>query len=517
MTRRRSLLPVALYAVLGVLVVPVFPHAVSPNEYSRWVVDVAIVDFGTVEATPVLRATGIPITDLATVDGRFYSNKAPGAALVVLPFYALARAIFGPPSVETMRATLTVIRIAGATIPVLLLSLWLASVARRLGCSDERARTAVTVMLFATPMLAYGLLFFAHALSALALFGAWALLLVSERTPRTDFAAGAMIGLAVLTEYPAAIPAAFLLVCALRRLRVAGALRVIGGGFPFALLLGIYNRLAFGSFFTLGSAHEADAHIHEAAQSGIFGVGFPSMTNVLQLLLDGGKGLLVISPVLLLSLAGLSRARRAMPVAAFIALVAVPVILTLTISGYPYWFGGRTVGARYLVPALPFLALLIAFALDTTTEALLLGASAATVAVMSLVFPFIPTIYAVPWFSFSLPLLMNGCVTPNLLHFAWRPLAVAAPFVIVAAAIITAVPRRRIALLIAGTALWFGIGYLAEQRRPSEPYLRVLTEEVHFEHHGAIEKAFPPGHPARIRLEAIAAAQKRLPPPGWPF
>ncbi|HUP44676.1 MAG TPA: hypothetical protein VM779_04100 [Thermoanaerobaculia bacterium] len=514
---RPARVPIALYAALAILVIPVFPHAVSPNEYSRWAVDVAIVDFGTVEVTPVLEATKIPITDLAVRDGRYYSNKAPGAALLVLPFYAAGRAIFGPPSAETMRATLTVIRIAGATIPLLILAVSVAAVARRLDCRDERLRTGVTVMLFATPLLAYGLLFFAHALSALTLFGAWALLFIARRAPRIDVAAGAVIGAAVLTEYPNAIPAAVLMACALPRLRIAGTLRVIAGGIPFAVVLGLYNRLAFGSFFSLSSAHEADTHIREAARSGLFGVGLPSMTNVVQLLLDGGKGLLVISPVLLLAMAGLAAARRAMPLAAFVALLAVPLIIILTISGYPYWFGGRTVGARYLIPILPFLALLIAFAKETVIEALLLGASSSAVAVMSLVFPFIPTIYAVPWVSFSLPLLLHGCVAPNLLHFVWRPLAIAVPFAIVAAAVALALPRRRIALLAAGALLWFGIGFVAEQRRPSEPYLRVLTEEVHFERDGAIARAFPPGHPARRPLEEIAAAQKRMPPPGWPF
>lgn len=515
--RDRVLLPIALYAVLGLLVIPVFPHATSPNEYSRWAIDAAIVDYGTVEVTALMRDTGIPLTDLAQIGDRFYSNKAPGSSLLVLPFYVIARAIFGPPSTETMRATLTIIRIAGATVPLLLLALWLASTARRLGCDETRTRVGVTAMLFATPLLAYGLLFFAHALSALFLFGAWVVLFVSERTLRIDFAAGAIIGLAVLTEYPNAIPAAALVACALPRLRAEGVLRIIAGGIPFALVLGIYNRIAFGSFFSLSSAHEADAHIREAAQSGLFGVGMPSLTTLVQLLLDGGKGLLVVSPVLLVAAGGIARARTAMQRGAFVALLVVPAVIVLTISGYPYWFGGRTVGARYLIPALPFLALLIAFAEETVTETVLLGASVCAVALMSLVFPFIPTIYAVPWVSYSLPLLMDGLVAPNLLHFVWRPLAIVVPFAIVAAAVAASVRPRRLPLLVGGALLWLAIGYVAEARRPSEPYLRLLTKEVHFDQHGAIERSLPPGHPARIRLRQIADAQKRLPPPGWPF
>ncbi len=513
---RGEIVPVLLYTILALLVVPIFPHAISPNEYSRWILDVAIVDFGTVEVTPVLEATGIPITDLARIDGRAYSNKAPGGSLLTLPVYAAARALVGPPSASTMRATLNAMRIAGATLPAILLAIWLGVVARRLGCSEARIRIAVTTLLFATPLLAYGLLFFAHALSAFTLFGAWALLFASERRPMSDFGAGALIGLAVLSEYPSALPGATLIVCAIPALRFAGLLRVIGGGLPFALVLAVYNRLAFGSIFSLSSGFESDAHLRELATRGLFGIGLPSPEIFTSLLLDPSRGLFVISPVLLFAFAGIARARKALSRAGFIALLAVPAIILLTFAGYPNWFGGRTVGARYLVALLPFLALLIAFAVETVTEAVMLGASAGAVAVMSLVFPFIPTGYAVPWASFSWPLLRDGCVVPNLFHYVWTPLAVIAPFAIVAAAIVAALRPRWIAFAILGCAIWFAAGFITERRNPSPPHLIALTEEVHFERPGVIARRFRKDHPFTRHLQAIADAQKQLPPPGWP-
>ena len=185
MARARHLAPIILYAVLAILVVPVFPHFVSSNEFSRWVLAVAIVDFHTVEATPVVTSTHTRMEDLATVDGRLYSNKAPGGALVGLPAYVMARAIVGPPSPHNMRATLNAMRLLGSTVPAILLALWLGVVARRFGCNEERATFAVTAMLFGTPLFAYGLLFFAHALSAFTLFGTFALLFSTEaRGPR---------------------------------------------------------------------------------------------------------------------------------------------------------------------------------------------------------------------------------------------------------------------------------------------------------------------------------------------
>lgn len=510
----RSRWPVILYAILGIVVVPVFPHFVSPNEFSRWVVAAAIVDFHTVEATPVINATHTRMEDLATIDGRLYSNKAPGGAFVGLPAYAIARAVVGPPSPANMRVTLNAMRILGATIPAVLLALWLASVARASGRSDDRITFAVTAMLFGTPLFAYGLLFFAHALSALTLFGVFALLF--SRDVRAA-AAGALIGLAVLTEYPSAIPAAVLVVCALPVLRVRGTLRLIGGGLPFAILLGVYNKVAFGNVFTLSSAHEVDANIRELASSGIFGVGLPSPLYLIRLLTDPSKGLFVLSPVLVIGLAGLRGAWKAMPRRAFIALIATPLSILLTFAGYPNWFGGWTVGARYLVAAVPFLALLLAFAAATSVEALLLGASVAVIAIMSLVFPFIAPGYPAPWITFSWPLLRDGYIAPNLLHFIGRPLAIAVPFAIVAVAMCIAVPARRIALVIAGSVIWIGAGFFAARSQTQAPYVRTLVEAVHFEDRTAIERNLDARDPNAQALRAIADRMKKVPPGSWPF
>ena len=515
--RARLLAPIVLYGLLAVLLVPVFPHFVSPNEFSRWVVAVAIVDFGTVEATPVINATRTRMEDLATIDGRLYSNKAPGGALVGLPAYAVARAIVGPPSPHNMRATLNAMRLLGATVPAILVAVWVGAVAKRFGCSDERALFAMTAMLFGTPLFAYGLLFFAHALSAFTLFGAFALLCGPATRHARPLFAGALIGLAVLSEYPSAIPAAVVIACALPLLRVRGTLAVIAGGLPFAIILAVYNKLAFGNVFTLSSAHEVDANIQQLAHRGLFGVGLPSPEYLLRLLVDPSKGLFVLSPVLLIALIGIRGAWKTLPRATFIALIATPLSIILTFAGYPNWFGGWTVGARYLVAAIPFLALLIAFATATSIEALLLGASVAVIAIVSLVFPFIAPDYPAPWITFAWPMLRDGFVAPNVLHFIAQPLAIAVPFAIVAIAAVVAVPRKRIALVIAGALIWFVAGFGAQRSQAAPPYIRALVETVHFEDNTAIERALDPRDPNAQALVGIAQRMRRVPPDSWPF
>lgn len=58
-------------------------------------------------------------------------------------------------------------------------------------------------------------------------------------------------------------------------------------------------------------------------------------------------------------------------------------------------------------------------------------------------------------------------------------------------------PRRQLALLLAGVLLWWSAGFAAsrawERRQP--PYIRALVEQVHFGNEAAIAEALPPGDP----------------------
>jgi hypothetical protein len=521
--RRPELLPIAIYALLALLVVPIYPHFLSPNEFSRWVVNVAIVEDHTLEVSRAVQFLGSAFEDLSIVDGRLYSNKAPGAALVALPAYAAARTVTGPPTSANLRFTLTVMRLMAATLPALLLALLVAAAARRHGCSEPRIVFAVVTLLFATPLFAYGLLLFSHALAAFALFAAWLMLFSPPaqtfRGMWNEIAAGAAIGLAVLSEYPLAIAALLLILCALPSLRLRGMLRVALGGLPFAVALGAYNAAAFGSPFSLGSGHEAEPQYRALAQSGIFGIGVPSPAVLLRILFDPSKGLFILSPILLLAFAGLQAARRALPLPAFVALLVTPAAIVLTYAGYPNWHGGWTVGVRYVVAALPFLALLIAFTRTRWIDALLLGASALAISLTTLIFPFVPPAFPLPWASFAWPLLRNGLIAPNLLHAMATPLALSVPFAAVALALLTTVRGFRSAIAAAGATAMLLAGIAISSHYPlasGERLMLGFIEEVQFGVDGAVARALPPGASAP-RVEERARRQKLLLPDDWPF
>lgn len=505
-----TFLVISLYAALALILIPVFPHFLSPNEFTRWAAAAAIVDDHTLQVNRFLPLLGERFEDLSQVDGRIYSNKAPGLAFVGLPAYAVARAIAGPPSPATMRVTLTAMRWAGATLPAVLLAVLFGGAATRFGAQKEAVAAAVVALLFGTPLFAYGLLEFSHALTAFALFAAWVLLFVGRPglPAWAEVGAGALIGLAVISEYPCIFAGGVLIAFAGRR-----AWRVVMGGLPFALALALYNNAAFGSAFALSSAHERNAAFRAMAGQGLFGIGVPSVGTLIKLLFDPSKGLLIFSPIVIIAIAMLPRAVRAMSKSQFGSLVATPLVLILLYSGYANWHGGWTVGARYLVPALPFLLFPLVFARATALDSILLGASVAACVVTSIVFPFVPPGIPAPWGTFAMPLLTRGLIAPNLFHLVARPLAIAVPLAIAAAAV--AVGTRKRLFVVLGAALSLGIATYV----PLPPLARVeraFIEEFTFEQHNAIAAEI--GDPALVAaLVRRAAAARTQPPPSWPF
>src|SRR5205823_8838644 len=152
-------------------------------------------------------------------------------------------------------------------------------------------------------------------------------------------------------------------------------------------------------------------------------------------------------------------------------------------SGYPNWHGGWNVGPRYVVSAIPFLLFPIAFARERIVTPILLGMSAATVVPLTLTFPFPDRALPLPWATLAWPLLRDGLVAPNLLHLVARPLAIAVPFAIVAAALVIATGKRFM-LVAAGVAVMLVASAIG---RPRHADIRVeYVKEIYFERGGPL-------------------------------
>ena len=346
--------------------------------------------------------------DKSYVRGHFYSVKAPGLAFLVLPLYealdaAGARSLAhdaahnadvhgagrwvqgGPPRgnyggsharavrVRTEVADGTpmiwALGLLGAVVPALVLLLLVRALAERI---EPGYGTAAALTLgLATLVMPFATLFFSHVLAATLAFAAFALLWRErEGAPRHALVvvAGLLAGLAVSTEYPLAIAGAAVGLYAIARgdvvrRGVAYAAGVVAGVIPLAL----YNLWAFGALthFSYDDAVAVQGSSGHAAlglnDGGFFGIGAPSVPVAAKLLFSG-RGLVTLCPVVALGAVGTvllyRRGRRAE------ALTIGGIALAYLVYNSGYWlpFGGGAPGPRFLIPALPFLAVPIAHA-----------------------------------------------------------------------------------------------------------------------------------------------------------
>lgn len=351
--------------------------------------------------------------DWAEWEGHRYSNKAPGLPLLSAPVYAAVRGL-APDGTPVSRLAHAV-NVAVNALPSALLGVLLFHVLGRLGAGNARARAACSLVFgLGTLALPYATAYYAHQPAAAAGFAAFAALLRARETgaQRWSALAGVAAGLAVLIESSAVLIAATLggWLCADRRGRGLLASYVAGGLPATAALLG-YNHTAFGHPLRFWFQH-ANPEIEARVDGRLFGA--PSLTSLAGLLVSPWRGLLYTSPVLALAPFGWPALFRTHRGAALVCL-GVSVSILLLVASFHGWYGGWTPGARYLIPALPFLFVPTAFGLVRWPW---LGAGLALVSVLAMlafaaVAVEIPHRVANPLLDFALPRLLAGEVSVN--------------------------------------------------------------------------------------------------------
>jgi hypothetical protein len=305
--------------------------------------------------------------DKAVVDGHVYADKVPGLSLLAIPAVAAARALWlargeTRPSTEpylllqyTAIAVISTVSLLGALATAMLYL-----TALRLGAEHQGAVFGAFALSFGTPFLGWATTFFAHAATGSLLLIALSLIVRDGGRSFARFGIGLLLGLTLvvdLTAAPAVAILGLLFVWRTRDLRtilLAGAGGIVG----LAPLL-IYNTLAFGSPLKLGYSAVVG---FEGMQQGFFGIGVPNPGVLLELLLGLYRGLLPLSPILILVPIGLwVMARR--DLTAIVVANALVVVSYLWINAsYYYWDGGSSTGPRHLVPMLPLAALALSFA-----------------------------------------------------------------------------------------------------------------------------------------------------------
>jgi hypothetical protein len=308
--------------------------------------------------------------DKVRYKGHWYSARAPGLALFSLPFYKTITFLGADRVARDSQAQhgddemIYFVGLWANVLPGLLLLLLLWRVAERFE-PGYGAATAVVVGL-GTLVLPLSTLLFSHVFSALLGFVAFALMLRERDGPPNALLlalAGLAMGYAVASEYPLFFVALVLGLYLLSRrdaLSVGGvasrAGAYIAGGLVGIVPLLLYNHAAFHSW-----THLAYSDVPRQ-QKGFFGIGAPSL-KVLSTLLFDSRGLLTISPVLLMGAIGTVLLYRRGKRAEALTVTGICLCYVGYNSGYYLPFGGGFMGPRFLTTMLPFLGFPIALAL----------------------------------------------------------------------------------------------------------------------------------------------------------
>lgn len=312
--------------------------------------------------------------DRAIFESHYYADKAPGASLTAAPVVAVARAAMrlihaNPRSHANLMRESYVASLSAAAFPAALAVMCLWHLGRRMGASTRGATVVALAFGLGTPFWAWATIFYSHTLSAACLLGAVVAAVhlgdpssSPNRDLRLGGAVGLLVGWAVVTEFPTAVPGSVVVLFALwqawrdeagRLARVAASIAIAGGA--CAVVLGAYDYAAFGSPFHVGYASEEDSSL---LQQGFFGITFPKPAIMGQLLWGSFRGLLPLAPVLALVPIGWAMAigsrrwRRAGLVAAAVFLLGFALN-----ASYEHWEGGWSFGPRHLGPVLGFAAL----------------------------------------------------------------------------------------------------------------------------------------------------------------
>jgi len=336
------------------------------NQNSRYALTRAIVEDGTIVIDRHACVTG----DYAYVPkvkraprcnapgaGHFYTDKAPGASWMAVPPWAMARGLGASHAWSAWWSTVIAVALPSAIAAVLL-----ALALRALGLRAAVACGAAAAWALATLAWPYGTMLYGHQTTAALLLIGFALVAIpharGEPASRRSLAiAGLVLGFAVVVEYPAA------LAC----LAVGGYVMIAHGwrraailalaAIPPAIALALYHRAGFGGLATLPYEFSTQGN---RSQGFFMGLGAPDPTALWHLLISDTRGLFFSAPWLLLAIPGgvvMARRGRGLEAATCGAIVLLFVWLNASLVD---WDGGWALGARYLVPCLPFMAILAA-------------------------------------------------------------------------------------------------------------------------------------------------------------
>jgi len=312
--------------------------------------------------------------DVSFHNGHYYSNKAIGASLLGIAVYWPLRKLIRPSAAAPLsHGDRYWIRLVTTSLPFAVTGMVMLQLAIALGATVGNAIKTALAYGLGTLAWIHATLLSGHQLAASAAFIGFYFVFRAGHDAavsgdqahcvRRCLAAGVAVGLAGLADYTAAVIGVLVAAYCLSFPLPLKAKACFFAGMTLCLVpLAAYNTLCFGSPWSLSYGHQLVDEFRQGAARGVMGVSWPKADALAALLFSPSRGLLFIMPFFIFAPAGLAslwrhhRCRRKAALAA-----AVTVAYLVFNSGFYGWHGGWCFGPRYLVPALPFAALPLAF------------------------------------------------------------------------------------------------------------------------------------------------------------
>lgn len=396
-TPRSKTLPLAWRIAITVFLInALYVTTWIGNPMSKSILDltVSLVDRGSLDIKPYAGNS----TDTSVRNGHYYSGMPPGLSFVCVPWYLaaktwlwkvatpkreldvdkkffLAKASWKPSQKHLTIVLLNLfICVFGCSVMAGVMAVWFHAALGLLYPTLAARRRLVTTWLFsfATLWFIYSPGIYHRTFSTFLCFGAFLLLLrPSDRRPRGALRGllfGGALGLAVTCSYEMIIVVIILLAyAALTQGRIWPWAWTIGGGAVFAVLLAAYHTVCFGApWATPYGFRLPDSVVPPMFQTEKGNLMTP-VRRLGEALVGTRYGIFFYSPLLLLALPGLREIRRN-------SSIRKPVILAFTITlslilfhiftGYNGLPGEY--GFRMMVPAIPFLMLLVPLTYEWT-------------------------------------------------------------------------------------------------------------------------------------------------------
>lgn len=357
-TGKKLRLPLLLF-LLVLLFYSYFLHFIgreSWNVSSRLNLTYALAEDGTFRIDAYHQNTG----DKVFYRGHYYTDKAPGLSLLAVPGYLFFKRA-GVDSEQYMRYWLTLLTVG---LPSALGAVVFYSLTGIFGDLSRRTRVGVALAYsLGTLAFPFSTVFYGHQVAAVAGLAAFSILIRVKRTREPEpyfplLLSGFLAGFAFLSDFPAGIILVLLAIYAAGGLvRKTGFIFwLLGAALPVGFLF-YYNHSCFGSPFASSyTFHQTYSH-----SAGFLGITLPRLDVLWGITFSPYRGLFYQSPVLLFAIPGFYLFCRH-PAARTECLVCLLAFLGFLFfnSGYQYWDGVGSTGARFMIPALPFLALALA-------------------------------------------------------------------------------------------------------------------------------------------------------------